>query len=138
MAHYQVKVPYGKDYWRNHFLCLWEVTPAEVVGIWDWDDVRKSPNWYVDVVIPAINQHRQHIESTISLQQDVRQNDLELSADVGNFDEDVKWGGSDDSYNSEVDEEVGSGYGSDDSYERVCEGNLSRQLMTMLEDLRFE
>ncbi|KAK3614990.1 hypothetical protein LTR56_026879 [Elasticomyces elasticus] len=120
MAHYQVKVPYRKDYWRNHFLCLWEVTPAEVVGIWDWDDLRKSPNLYGNVVVPAINQHRQHVESTISLRQDVRQNDLELSANVGDFDEDVQWGGSGNGYNSEVDDEVASGYGSDDSYERCA------------------
>jgi len=138
MSQYQVKAPYGRDYWQNHYLCLWEVTPAEVVGIWEWDDLRRSTSWYKDVIVPAVRQHREHMERTIPVQRDVRQEDQRLLESVDDFDDNTHWHGSDDSYNSEDGSESGYDYESDDSYERVCEENLSGQLMNMLEDLRFD
>ncbi len=138
MAHYQVKAPYSRDYWQNHYLCLWEVTPAEVVGIWEWDDLQRSTNWYEDVIIPAVSQHRAHMERTIPVQRNVRQEDRRLFESVDDFDDNTHWSGSDDSYNSEAGSDLGYEYESDDSYERVCEENLSGQLMNMLEDLRID
>jgi len=138
MAHYQVKAPYSKDYWQNHYLCLWEVTPAEIVGIWEWDDLRRSPNWYEDVIVPAVTQQRAHMERTIPVQRGVRQEDQRLFEIIHHFDDNIHWSDSDDSYKSEDGNDLDYEYESDDSYERVCEEYSSGQLMNMMEDFRID
>jgi hypothetical protein len=138
MDHYQVKAPYKRDYWQNHYLYLWEVTPAEVVNIWEWDELQRSTNWSEDIIIPAVSRHREHLERTVPVQRDVRQEDQRLLKSVNYFDDNVQWSGSDWSCNSEDSSELGDEYESDNSYERVCDENLSGQLMNMLEDLRFD
>ncbi|RMY42882.1 hypothetical protein D0865_11653 [Hortaea werneckii] len=137
MAYYQVNAPYKRDYWQHHYLCLWEVTPAEVVGIWEWDDLRRSTNWYEDVIMPAVNRHR-GLKRAVPVQRDLRQEDQGCLEREDNFDDNIHWSGSDETYISEDGSELGYEYESDDSYERVCEENLSGQLMNMLEDLRFD
>lgn len=138
MSHYQAKVPYGKDYWQNQYLCLWEITPAEVVGVWVWDHLRRSPDWYRNIIMPAVNKLRQHAENRTHIQRNICQKIPKLSPKVDKLDEDSHWSGSDDDPTSEVDHELGSEHGSDDSYDRVCEENLSGQLLNMWEELRFE
>lgn len=59
MAHYDIQSRYQRNYWHNHYLCLWEVTPQEVVDIWDWTDLRKESNWYEDIIKPALQVHRE-------------------------------------------------------------------------------
>ncbi|KAJ5960907.1 uncharacterized protein N7479_008057 [Penicillium vulpinum] len=50
--------PYGQTlYYRNHYLCLWEVTEAEVSRSWAWDDLKKKANWYKEIVLPAFKEH---------------------------------------------------------------------------------
>lgn len=58
MNYYGIQDPYRKSnlYYRNHYACLWEVTPAEIVGHWTWDFLKGSPNWFDDVVMPAYDQ----------------------------------------------------------------------------------
>ena len=55
---YGVKNPYREDYYSDHYLCLWEVTPTEVVGTWSWDDLRKDQGWYENIIMPAFEMHR--------------------------------------------------------------------------------
>jgi hypothetical protein len=58
MSHYGVCNPYGRTlYYRNHYLCLWEVTEAEVIRSWAWDDLMKKANWYKEIVLPAFKEH---------------------------------------------------------------------------------
>lgn len=135
MDHYQVKAPYERDYWQNHFLCLWEVTPAEVVGIWEWDGLQRSTSWYDDVIMPAVSRHR---DMKHAVPAHVREEDQRHLDSKNSFDDDIHWSGSDETYNSDDGIELGFEYESDDSYERVCEENLSGQLLNMLEDLRFD
>ncbi|KAL3468095.1 hypothetical protein BJX64DRAFT_246868 [Aspergillus heterothallicus] len=59
MRHYGVPDPYGraKEYYKNHYICLWEVTEEEVVGNWEWDDLVKTDRWYEQVILPAFKEH---------------------------------------------------------------------------------
>jgi hypothetical protein len=58
MSHYGVPNPYGRTmYYRNHYLCLWEVTEPEVIGSWAWDDLAKEANWYEEIILPAFKEH---------------------------------------------------------------------------------
>ncbi|CEI60819.1 unnamed protein product [Fusarium venenatum] len=43
----------------NHYICLWEVKAEEVVGRWSWDDLSLNPNWYEDIVLPAMRNFRE-------------------------------------------------------------------------------
>ena len=54
MDYYDIQDPYGKsDFYINHYVCLWQVTAAEVVGNWDWTYLSKHENWYHDIILPA-------------------------------------------------------------------------------------
>jgi hypothetical protein len=55
---YGVKSPYREDYFTDHYLCLWEVTPAEVVGTYSWDRLVEDEDWYEKTVMPAFERHR--------------------------------------------------------------------------------
>lgn len=55
---YGVECPYPENYFTDHYLCLWEVTPAEVVDTWSWDDLRRDDNWYENIIVPAFKERR--------------------------------------------------------------------------------
>lgn len=59
MQHYGVADPYNKDYayYKDDYLCVWEVTPLEIVGHWDWEELSRNPNWYEDIILPAFRNH---------------------------------------------------------------------------------
>ncbi len=62
MEHYGIENPYGHsndDFYENHYVCLWEVTPEEIVGKWKWDELMKNneKDWYDKIVLPAFQQH---------------------------------------------------------------------------------
>lgn len=59
MAYYQVSSPYASNYWDDHYICLWTVTPHEVVNSWAWDDLMTRDSWYEQVVLPAFRRHSQ-------------------------------------------------------------------------------
>lgn len=65
MKHYGIENPYRDDsnYYQDHYLCLWEVTPDEIVGIWSWNDLRGNVNWYRDVVEPSFLKHWKEVDS---------------------------------------------------------------------------
>lgn len=58
MQWYGVENPYTRNFFSDHYLCLWEVTPPEVVGIWSWDDLRRENGWYRNIIMPAFEKHR--------------------------------------------------------------------------------
>ena len=60
MELYGVEDPYPDrdNYFVDHYVCLWEVTPAEVVGTWRWDELRRDNGWYENVIMPAFKEHR--------------------------------------------------------------------------------
>lgn len=62
MAHYKIQDPYRRDYWDGHYLCLWEVTPEEVVNVWSWDDLRSEPNWFEEIIMLAVERQRENRE----------------------------------------------------------------------------
>nr|KMM71105.1 hypothetical protein CPAG_07412 [Coccidioides posadasii RMSCC 3488] len=45
----------------DEYLCLWEITPEEVVQHWNWDELCENPRWYEDEIQPAFNQHNCHL-----------------------------------------------------------------------------
>ncbi|RMD41158.1 hypothetical protein DV735_g4000, partial [Chaetothyriales sp. CBS 134920] len=55
MAYYGIDDPYGRSskYYKDHYVCLWEVTEAEIVGHWHWEELVENENWYEDVIMPA-------------------------------------------------------------------------------------
>ncbi|KAL4788503.1 hypothetical protein BJX76DRAFT_353256 [Aspergillus varians] len=59
LLHYRVPDPYGRGYalYKREYLCLYEVTPQEVVGKWDWDDLLHEKNWYQAIILPAFTEH---------------------------------------------------------------------------------
>ena len=63
MQYYGIEDPYGKSnlYYKDHFVCLWQVTAEEVVGSWEWDDLRTDLNWYENIIMPAFRRFKQQI-----------------------------------------------------------------------------
>lgn len=55
MESYGIQDPYGRrnQYYFDEYVCLWEVSEAEIVGHWDWDSLEKNENWYQDIIMPA-------------------------------------------------------------------------------------
>lgn len=58
MEEYGVKRPYRENYYTDHYICLWEVTPAEVVGTWSCNDLRDVDDWYENIIMPAFREHK--------------------------------------------------------------------------------
>ncbi|KAI0449148.1 hypothetical protein F5B21DRAFT_495283 [Xylaria acuta] len=57
MDHYKIQDPYGgSDYYNNEYVCLWQVTSAEIVGHWEWDYLVDDENWYQNIILPAFNE----------------------------------------------------------------------------------
>ncbi|RYP07906.1 hypothetical protein DL765_008976 [Monosporascus sp. GIB2] len=58
MDHYNIPDPYGKSkaYYANHYVCLWQVTKAEIVGHWDWSSLADNKNWYQEIILPAFQE----------------------------------------------------------------------------------
>jgi hypothetical protein len=52
--HYKLYNPTRIDVLTSHWICLWEVTPDEVVWTWDWDDLKGNPQWYQEIVLPVL------------------------------------------------------------------------------------
>ena len=50
--------PHGPNYFIDHYICLWEVTPREVVGVWSWHDLREDNDWYENIIMPAFREYR--------------------------------------------------------------------------------
>ncbi|KAI1086854.1 hypothetical protein F5B19DRAFT_109186 [Rostrohypoxylon terebratum] len=51
MDRYDVKDPHpGKGYYADEYICLWQVTKAEIIGEWDWEDLEGKDNWYQDIL----------------------------------------------------------------------------------------
>lgn len=123
MTYYSFEPPYIGDYWRDHYLCLWEVTPEEVVGVWYWDDLRRERNWYEEIIMPAVNQYREKRHSN-QTEQGNQQPDVYAEDDVSDALDDT----GDELYRS----------ASEDSCERVCDENWAGQVVKMYEDLRLD
>lgn len=65
MRYYGVPDPYGRanQYYKNHYICLWEVTEEEVVGTWEWHNIRKTDGWYEQVILPAFKEHNDQYDA---------------------------------------------------------------------------
>lgn len=37
---------------KDDYLCLWEVTPVEIVGTWHWNELVKEKDWFEKIVMP--------------------------------------------------------------------------------------
>jgi hypothetical protein len=48
MQYYNIPDPYIKSsrYYKNHYVCLWEVTPVEIIDRYDWNSLKDIDNWY--------------------------------------------------------------------------------------------
>ncbi|QIW98026.1 hypothetical protein AMS68_003544 [Peltaster fructicola] len=114
MAYYDVETRYTRDYWKDHYLCLWEVTPEEVVGVWDWDTLRVDDNWYMEHILPAVQQYRQRRA------QDSPDRALHQLIDR------ISQATSDTSDSSE--EDISSS-DSDDSYDEICVNNSTEGIV---------
>ncbi|KAJ3566632.1 hypothetical protein NPX13_g7066 [Xylaria arbuscula] len=53
MDHYKIRNRYGyRPYYDNEYLCLWQVTAAEIVGHWGWNDLQNDEDWYKNIILP--------------------------------------------------------------------------------------
>jgi hypothetical protein len=58
------------EYFKDHYLCLWEVTGGEVIGHWEWTDLVANERWYHEIILPAFRKHtipRTLAEDTLDL-----------------------------------------------------------------------
>ncbi|PYH96509.1 hypothetical protein BO71DRAFT_439468 [Aspergillus ellipticus CBS 707.79] len=58
--YYEVELPGGKVAYRAYdedFLCLWQITEPEIVGHWEWEDLKGIEGWYGKIVMPAFKKH---------------------------------------------------------------------------------
>ena len=58
MLAYHIDPPYIEGYWTAHYLYLWEVLPAEVVGMWSWEELRGNKQWFQDIITAALESFR--------------------------------------------------------------------------------
>ena len=134
--HYGVQSRYERDYWSGHYLCLWEVTPEEVVDVWVWNDLRGQRNWFEEIVMPAVETHRENRERRLVEDNELLEAAGDSGSDIGrSFRLEI----SDESDVTEEDDTEDNEYWSesDDSDERVVDENWTGELMKMYEDLRL-
>lgn len=64
MDYYEVQDPYGMSnkYYKDHFLCLWEVLEDEIVGHWGWEDLAANARWYEEIIMPAFAAHERRMK----------------------------------------------------------------------------
>ena len=69
MDHYGIADPYGKlkEYYKDHYVRLWEVTTRETVGQWQWDDLVGHENWYQEIIMPAFQRAGRQVVEEDSL-----------------------------------------------------------------------
>lgn len=123
LEHYSINPAYHANYWHNHYLCLWEVTPQEVVGVWQWNHLKNKLNWYDEVVMPAVQRYRENRRSgrsTLGDRQPLFNGESGLSDSSDDAD--------DGHYSSD----------SDGSYERTYEEDCTRPMIKMYEDLKLD
>ena len=135
--HYGVQSRYERDYWSGHYLCLWEVTPEEVVDVWAWNDLRSQRNWFEETVMPAVEIHRENRERCLGENKESLEPEDDSGRDIiRSFRPEI----SDESDVTEDDDTEDNEYWSesDDSDERVVEENWTGELMKMYEDLRLD
>jgi hypothetical protein len=55
MDHYDIPDPYGnkRQYHVKHYVCLWQIEKAEIVGQWNWTRLSENKNWYQEIIMPA-------------------------------------------------------------------------------------
>ena len=97
MRYYGVLDPYNRshEYYKNHCICLWEVTEDEFVGNWEWDDLIKTDNWYERIILPAFKEHnnRYNARSKAFAMSTMKDALLEIQGSVLSFSGD-SWSGS--------------------------------------------
>lgn len=136
MAYYEIQSRYEYDYWDGHYLCLWEVTPEEVVGVWEWNDLRSEPNWYEEIIMPAVEEHREERDRRKAEDFPHQPDHSEVEDGSGyNIDNKARLDNPDTFDDTDDDAHWSE---SDDSYERVCNENWTGELMKMYEDLRLD
>lgn len=133
MQVYGIQSRYRGNHWDNHFLCLWEVTPEEVVGVWDWHALRNNDDWLEGIIMPRVVEYRQERAA-----HNEPPNVGATEESDGSVDESSE---ASDSYEDSGGEEVhsdGIWSGSEDSEKRVLNENWTGQLVSMYEDLRLD
>ncbi|KAI1115832.1 hypothetical protein F5Y14DRAFT_105174 [Nemania sp. NC0429] len=70
MDYYGIRDPYGMGYkyYYDEYLCLWQVTEAEVIGHWEWADLNAyGADWYRNIILPAFRDFTATADSTLGL-----------------------------------------------------------------------
>ncbi len=145
MAYYEIQSRYERDYWDGHYLCLWEVTPEEVVGVWEWDDLRSELNWFEEIIMPAVEEHREERDRR-KAEDFPHQPDHSEVEDGGGYNMDNKvrldnpdtFDETDDDETDDDADDDAHWSESEDNDERVCNENWTGELMKMYEDLRVD
>ena len=55
MRRYDIPDPYRRsnEYYIDHYVCLWQVTQAEIVRHWHWSSLADNERWYEEIILPA-------------------------------------------------------------------------------------
>lgn len=81
MGHYNIPDPYDGHIgtYGDHYVCLWQVTEAEIIGHWQWSELEGDPEWYQNVVLPAYNESEDAAQPTAGQAPDAADPSDELS-----------------------------------------------------------
>lgn len=126
-AYYNIKARYSLDYLQDHYLCLWEVTPDEVVGTWSWSDLRGTERWYQDIIVPALQQHRLNQAQSINNGHQINDDDHDTDTDHEEDTSDT----SDDTDSNDFANHITTS----DSETEACDDQQTGQLIRMYGDL---
>jgi hypothetical protein len=94
---YEFDQRYPESYLKDMWLCLWEVTSAEIVSTWAWTELKNDPKWYEKIVGPALRSFQ--AAGDLLAAADAEQTD-------GNDDESAQYSGEDDRATDELAKEL--------------------------------
>ncbi|KAI0120609.1 hypothetical protein BJ170DRAFT_589088 [Xylariales sp. AK1849] len=73
MDHYDIPDRYGKskEHYIDHYVCLWQVTEAEIIAHQNWSDLANNPNWYQEIIMPLFEHSNDRIAPGITANRDI-------------------------------------------------------------------
>lgn len=70
MEHYRITDSYKKSnqYYKDHYLCVWEVTEREIIGHRDCSDLVTNEQWSDEIILATFREHERTISRSLEEQ----------------------------------------------------------------------
>ncbi|KAI1387843.1 uncharacterized protein F4822DRAFT_444383 [Hypoxylon trugodes] len=64
MNRYEIEDPYGREgeYYKDEYVCLWQVTTDEIIGHWEWNELKYDLDWYQKIYGAYIKHNTSEID----------------------------------------------------------------------------